>query len=137
MTTWPPGVRAVAGLLLGAVVAVLVLLTHRDAIDVAGARVPFGLVLAVLGSALPSMALRHLGGEWAVGAYGAGWILVVLLMVGGRPEGDYLIASDWIGWTFLVLSSLVVVVVTVRGMLADRRPRPVGGDPDDLAVRRP
>ncbi len=137
MTGWRTSLRVACGALLGAVVAVLVLLTHRDEIDVLGVRVPAGLVLAVVASAMPSLALRILAGSAAVAGYGAGWALVVLLAITGRPEGDYLVAGDWLGWTFLGLASLAVVVVTVRGTLPDTSRRRAAADPDDLLARRP
>ena len=137
MTGWRTGLRVACGLLLGAAVAVLVLLTHRDAVEVLGVRVPAGLVLAVVASVLPSLALRILVGGAGVGGYGGGWALVVLLAIGGRPEGDYVVAGDWLGWTFLVLASFAVVVVTVRGTLPDRGRSRAATNPDDLLSRRP
>ena len=137
MTRWRTGLRVVSGALLGAVVAVLVLLTHRDEVELFGLRVPAGLVLAVVASVLTSLALRSLAGSAAVAGYGVGWCLVVLVAINGRSEGDYLVAGDWLGWTFLALCTLGVVVVTVRGTLPDKPRRRVREDPDDLLTRRP
>jgi len=137
VTGWRTGLRVVSGLLLGAAVAVLVLITHRGEVEVLGVRLPAGLVLAVVSSVLPSLVLRGLAGAAGVAGYGAGWCLVVLYASGGRPEGDYLVAGDWLGWTFLALATLGVVIATVRGTLPDRRPRPGAADPDGLLARRP
>ena len=66
-----------------------------------------------------------------------GWCLVVLAAINGRSEGDYLVAGDWLGWTFLALC-------TLGGRHRDRtrhaaRQAPPGAreDPDDLLTRRP
>ena len=114
------------------------LAAHRDAGYVGSVLVPWGLVLAVLASALPSTALVTLGaGRAAVGGYGGGWCLVVLVLVGGRPEGDYVVAGDFRGWGFLVVATLAVVAVTLRGLTAVGPGRgPAAADPDDLLRRR-
>ena len=123
---------------LGAGVAVLALVVHRDAERVHDLLLPWGLALATLGSVLPSLALTAAGaGRWAVGAYGAGWCLVVMGLLGGRTEGDYLVAADARGWGFLVVASVAVVAVTVRGALGPATPRCAArADPDDLRRRR-
>ena len=138
LTGWPAVLVAVPAGLLGAAVAVMALLTHRDAVRVADVLVPWGLALATLGSVLPSLALRSLGvGKLAIGAYGAGWCLVVLVLLEGRGEGDYLIAGDVRGWGFLVVASLAVVAVTLAGLGGRAPGRDDTADPDALRSRRP
>jgi len=111
-----------AAVLLGAAVAVLALAAHRDAARLGGLLVPWGLALAVLGSALPGVALTaERAGRAVVAAYGAGWCLVVLALVGGRGEGDYVVAADGRGWGFLAVASLAVVAVTMWGITAGGR----------------
>ena len=61
----------------------------------------------------------------------------MLAAINGRSEGDYLVAGDWLGWTFLALCTLGVVIVTVRGTLPDKPRRGAREDPDDLLTRRP
>jgi hypothetical protein len=123
--------------LLGAAVSTLAMVAHRDAVRLGDVLVPWGLVLAVLGSVLPSLALVTLGASRAaIGAYGAGWCLVMLVLVGGRSEGDYVVAADVRGWAFLVVASLAVVAFTVRGLTAGRRRPSAADDPDDLLRRR-
>jgi len=53
--------------------------------------------------------------------YGVGWCAAVLLALFGRPEGDYMVAADWLGWVFLVAVSGAVVIATVLGVSAARR----------------
>ena len=125
LTGWPAVLVAVPAGLLGAAVAVMALLTHRDAVRVADVLVPWGLALATLGSVLPSLALRSLGAGGAGGRrlrrrYGA-WSCSCCSS--GRGEGDYLVAGDARGWGFLVVASLAVVAVTLGG-LGGRATRP-------------
>ena len=139
MTARLPGWAAVpVAALLGAAVATLAMVAHRDAVRLGDLLVPWGLVLAVLASVLPSLALVTLGtGRAAVGAYGAGWCLVMLVLVGGRSEGDYVVAADARGWGFLVVASLAVVAFTLRGLTTAGAHRPsAADDPDDLLRRR-
>jgi hypothetical protein len=128
-----------AALLLGVVVAVFALAAHRDAARLGDLQLPWGLVLAVLGSALPSLALTaERAGRPAVAAYGAGWCLTVFVLVGGRDEGDYVLAADGRGWGFLGIASLAVVAVTMWGIASGGAGRSAAAeDPDDLLrVRR-
>ena len=131
-------VAVLAGV-LGAVMGVVAVVLHRDAVRVLDLLLPWGLVAATLASVLPSLGLTLAGaGRWPVGAYGAGWCLVVMGLLGGRREGDYLVAADFRGWGFLVVASLAVVVVTMRGVVGPALARrPGAGDPDDLLRRRP
>ena len=127
-----------AALLLGVVVAVFALAAHRDAARLGDLQLPWGLVLAVLGSALPSLALTaERAGRSAVAAYGAGWCLTVFVLVGGRDEGDYVVAADGRGWGFLGIASLAVVAVTMWGIASGAGRSAAAEDPDDLLrVRR-
>lgn len=127
-----------AALLLGAVVAVFALAAHRDAARLGDLQLPWGLVLAVVGSALPSLALTaERAGRPAVAAYGAGWCVVVFVLVGGRNEGDYVVAGDGRGWGFLGIASLAVVAVTMWGLASGGAAPSAAEDPDDLLrVRR-
>jgi hypothetical protein len=129
---------AVGAALLGVAVATLAMLTHRNAARVADVLVPWGLALAVLASVLPSLALASLrAGRVVVGAYGAGWCLVMLVLVDGRGEGDYLVAADVRGWGFLVVASLAVVAVTLHGLATvDHTRGAARAEPDDLRRRR-
>jgi len=107
----------VGALVLGATVGVLALVVHR-----AGSAVPWGLVLGCASSAAGSVGLRALGlGPVGLTAYGAGWCVVVLTVLAGRPEGDYLVGGDARGGAFLVAGAGSVVVVTALGVAASSR----------------
>ena len=113
---------AAGAVLLGAVtgvaVGVLAVLVHR--VDTVG--LPWGMVLAVLASPASSLGLRAAGaGRRALLAYGGAWFVAVLGLLSGRPEGDYLVAGDAVGWGFLVLAAGAVMVVTVLGVVAAPR----------------
>lgn len=98
-----------SALLLGSLIAVPALLVHR----LGGGDRPWGLVLAVLASAAGSVGLRC-AGAGATGAigYALGWGAVVVTALGGRPEGDFLVAGDALGWSFLAGAGGAVVVST-------------------------
>ncbi len=109
-----PAAVGVAAALLGCGVALLALSVHRAG----GAGLPWGLALAVAASTAGSLGLRAASsGQAAVVGYGAGWCAAVLLVLGGRPEGDYVIGGDLLGWGFLILACGGVVLVTVVGAL--------------------
>lgn len=96
---------------LGAGVAGSALLVHR-------AGVPWGLLLAVVASALGALALAAVGAGLAgVLGYAVGWCGVVLLVLAGRPEGDYLVGGDLLGWGFLLLACGGVFAATVLGIV--------------------
>lgn len=43
-------------------------------------------------------------------AYAAGWVAAATYFLLARPEGDFVVGSDGIGYTFLALGLLVVVL---------------------------
>lgn len=98
---------------LGAGVAGLALLVHRAA-------VPWGLLLAVAASGAGGLALVAAGRAGVLG-YAAGWCVVVLLVLAGRPEGDYLVGGDLLGWGFLLLACGGVFAATVLGIVRTAR----------------
>jgi len=92
-----------AALVAGAVVGLAAVLVHRETF-------PLGLVLAVAASfALPIRLLWSRRPRTAA-TYAAGWLAVLGLVVAGRPEGDFAIAADVPGWSFLVAGFLMVAV---------------------------
>lgn len=112
-----------AALALGAGVGLLALAVHREG----GASVPWGLVLACAASAAGSVGLQTLGaGPAVLTGYGAGWCLLVLTVLVGRPEGDYLVSGDARGWGFLLVASGSVLVATVVGVVTASARRPPG-----------
>lgn len=108
-----------------------------------------GLVLAVVGvlTALPAVALHQRWWGLAVGllapvaflaalpggaprvGYVAGWSAVVGLLVGTRPEGDYLVPATVPGHVLLVATAAFVLVALVT--------MPARGASDDPGSRGP
>lgn len=100
--------RALAALgaaLLGAGLAVTGVVVHRLAWRGGGVLVPWGLALAVVTPLACGVAVRQLGGG-RPGTLGLvlGWLLVTGWVLGGRPEGDFAVAADPLGWGFLLLA---------------------------------
>jgi ABC-type polysaccharide/polyol phosphate export permease len=95
-------------------VSVLSALVSRMAWRPGTVVVPWGLVLGVVASVsivyLARTYTRVLGFVAA-----AGWIIGTALVVGGRPEGDYLLAEDALGIGYLVLSSVPVIGMAAAG----------------------
>ena len=100
------------GAALGAVLAVLAVAVHRTGWRVGGVLVPWGLAIAVSTPVVCGVAAGMLIGKRAGRvAFGAGWLLVIVVAMLGRPEGDVVIAPDWLGWAFLVLGVGPVAVL--------------------------
>ncbi len=104
--------RHLACLVAGAAVALAAVLVHRSVF-------PFGLLLALAASfAVPCWLLTSARPRTAA-SYVVGWLGLLGLVVGGRPEGDYLLADDVGGYTMLGAGLLMVVLGIVS--LAGRR----------------
>jgi hypothetical protein len=109
-----------AALLLGAAAGLAAIAVHRS--------VP-GLVLGV-GTALLVMWALRLWAPYAATLFAAGWLAPLLVAIGGRPEGDYVVSSDLLGW-LLIVSGLVVVAAGI----AWGRPLPAPRDSGVLGSR--
>jgi hypothetical protein len=91
-------VKRVALALLGAYVGVIGAVVHRHTVHTAGLHWPWGSALAIGVTYVVAVA----AGRWIpVGAawFGLGWA-VVLMVQQLAPGGSYLIAGDWLGWTY-------------------------------------
>lgn len=113
------GLAAVA--VAGAALAVLASVLHRLVWRSAGLTLPWGLALGVAASVLCGIAAGVLLGRAGTFALAAGWVLALYWLLRGRPEGDYLVAADALGWWFLGLS-VGAMAVLVGASLAGRRP---------------
>jgi hypothetical protein len=108
-------VAAATGLgaaLLGACVDVLALAIHREVWRPGSLTLPWGLVLGLAtslacGAAAAMLVGRRLGGV----SYALGWVAVLFVALQGRPEGDFVVAADPLGWAFLAIG------VTSMGLL--------------------
>ncbi|MGH3498885.1 MAG: DUF6113 family protein [Nocardioidaceae bacterium] len=95
-------VAVIAALVLvGVAAGVTGALVHREAWRDGGLTIPWGVVLALVTAFACVYAggtlLGGLGGPFAVAG---GWVVSVLYITNGRPEGDFLIAQDAFGNAF-------------------------------------
>ena len=100
-------VRRAALVLVGAYLCVVAAIVHRHTVGIGGARVPWGLVLALVATLAVVFAASELirvGGAWL----GLGWA-AVLTALQLSPGGSYLVATDGLGLTFAA-GSLVLIV---------------------------
>ncbi|WP_370618184.1 DUF6113 family protein [Mumia qirimensis] len=104
----------VLAVLLGAAVCVAGLVVHRH-VDLS---VPWGLLLVLATVVLATRAAGYLVGTAGAVALAGGYGVVLFLGTSSRPEGDYLVAADTLGYAFL-LGSLAALVAgllwTMRG----------------------
>jgi Family of unknown function (DUF6113) len=108
--------RHAACLLLGGVVGLASLLVHRDAF-------PLGLLLAVGTTLALSWWLVRSTHPRAGASYSLGWLAVLALAVVGRPEGDFVVATDVAGYALLGCA-LAEVAAGVVSLAVSGAPRP-------------
>lgn len=106
---------AVGVAMLAAAVAVLAALVSRLAWrPTSVVTVPWGLLLAASASAGLVVMAGQLARPLAFLAAG-GWLVGVTVVLGGRPEGDYVLAQDWLGLSYLAVATAGVLGCAVRG----------------------
>ena len=108
-----PVLHHVGALLLGLLVAVASVAVHRTAF-------PLGLVVALTTTFAVAWRLLRSSGPRTAASYVAGWLAALLLAVLGRPEGDFVLASDLPGYALMV-AALPLVVVGLVGLTGDAR----------------
>lgn len=115
-----------AGLaLVGAVICLAVLIAHRHVWSPFGVELPWGLVLSLLTTYLVVRAAALLDGSPAGAIWCAiGWAAALLYLFGGRPEGDYLFASDWLGYGVLIGGLLAIGAGVIRSTMGPRPETP-------------
>jgi hypothetical protein len=106
--------RHLASFAVGAAVALAALLVHRSVF-------PLGLVLSLATTFAVAWWLVASARPRTAASYVVGWLVVLGLVVAGRPEGDYALASDVQGYAMLGAGFLLVVVGIVS--IAGRRRR--------------
>ena len=105
-------VTAVVVAALALVVAVLAGLLSREAWRPGDVLVPWGLGLAIGGSVSLVVLARLLARTLGFAAAG-GWLVGLLGLLSGRPEGDYVIASDPLGVVFMVAATVAVLIAAM------------------------
>lgn len=76
--------------------------------------VPYGLVIAVAGSMSVVMLAGRVSRGYALLA-AAAWIVGLGIVVNGTSGGSFLIASDGLGWAFLVLGTVATLATALWG----------------------
>jgi hypothetical protein len=76
--------------------------------------VPWGLVLAVGGSASLVVLARTITRSAGFAAAG-GWLVGLFYVFSPRNEGDYVIAGDGLGYSFLLFSVIAVMATAAWG----------------------
>jgi hypothetical protein len=105
--------RHAAALILGAVVGLAAVVVHRSV-------VPLGLLLALAGTFAVAWWWQRSSTPRAAATYAAGWFAVLLVVLLGRPEGDYAVAADIPGYGLLA-GGLLLVVVALVALVGGRR----------------
>ncbi len=107
--------------LAGVLLALGGLTVHRDTWRLGAFALPWGLVLALGTTLAVVVAASTVLGPAGAPLVAAGWVVCILVVLQGRPEGDYLLAADGLGQAFL-WGGLVAVAVggVVGGALGAR-----------------
>jgi hypothetical protein len=105
--------RHAAALVLGAVVGLAAVVVHRSLF-------PLGLLLALAGTFAVAWWWQRSITPRAAATYAAGWFAVLLVVLLGRPEGDYAVAADIPGYALLA-GGLLLVVVALVALVGGRR----------------
>ena len=97
-----------AAVLVGAAVAVAAVMVHRSV--VLGA--PLGLLVALATSFVTVWAMRDMLPRLAT-SYAAGWLVAFGFAMFGRPEGDYVVATDLRGYAMIVAGFVMLAIGVV------------------------
>ncbi len=111
----------VLALVVGAIYGTLGTVGHRQVWQVGEVRLPWGLVLALVGVAALLVAFRTIGGGRLVAAVaGLGVILMVGLLTLPGPGGSVLVVGDLTGTVWSIGPALVTVFVVAWPRLPQR-----------------
>lgn len=97
---------------LAVAVAVLAGLLSRAVWRPGDLLLPWGLALGVAASVAAVVLARCLNRTLGYAAAG-GWVLGLGALLSGRPEGDYVVASDFLGLAFLGVATVAVLVAAL------------------------
>lgn len=104
------GLRAAAGFVVGLITGVCGVVLCRHLVVIAGRAVPWGVVVAIAGSAVVVFAVGAAVGQVAAFCAVVGWFVPVALPVLIRPGGDEIPGQDGVGLAYLLLGTMVVAV---------------------------
>jgi hypothetical protein len=92
-----------AAILVGAAVAVAAVIVHRSVV----LGLPLGLVIALVTSFVTVWAMRGMG---LATSYALGWLVAFGVAMFGRPEGDFVVATDLRGYTMIAAGFAMVAI---------------------------
>lgn len=98
----------------GFVVSCLASVVARVVWQVGPVEVPWGLVLAVGGSVSLVVLARAVSRSAGMAAAG-GWLVGLFYVFSPRSEGDYIIANDGLGYSYLLLAAVSVMSAAAWG----------------------
>jgi hypothetical protein len=117
----PSGLKVASAVLVGAGIAVLALVTAPAAALVSRmclrpgvVTVPYGLVLSAAASLGVIILARAVSRFYSYVA-AAAWLVGLGIVMKGTSGGGFLIANDALGWSFLILDTVVVLGGTLLG----------------------
>ena len=90
---------------------------------VGSAAIPSGLVLALVAAWLGGqVVVRMTVYRWAPTVYAVAYVQMALTLTATTAAGDVVVAATWYGYTFLIMSLLIVVLTALRhGMFGPRK----------------
>ncbi len=97
-----------AAVLVGAAVAVAAVTVHRSV----ALGVPIGVVIALATTFVTAWAMRDMLPRLAA-SYAVGWLVAFGYAMFGRPEGDYVVATDLRGYAMIVAGFVMLAVGVV------------------------
>jgi hypothetical protein len=104
--------RHLGCLVLGSVVALAAVAVHRSAF-------PLGLLLALATTFAVPWWLMHSTRPRTAASYVVGWLVVLVVVLVGRPEGDYALAGDLRGYA-LMAAGFVLMLLGVLAVAGGR-----------------
>lgn len=85
--------------------------------------IPSGLVLALIAAWLGGqVVVRMTVYRWAPTVYAVAYVQMALTLTATTAAGDVVVAATWYGYTFLIMSLLIVVLTALRhGLFGPRK----------------
>ena len=118
------GVASAQSTHLTVIVGLAGAIVHRDAFRPAGVLLPWGLVLTLATAFATTLAAGRVGGTPGVLGVPIGWVVALLWLQQGRPEGDAVFVSDFLGNAYVFGGMVVLTIAVVRGITVPPSERP-------------